>query len=188
MKQLPLLKILLSRPIPLFTSLPYQIHLIPPNTRMAPPRANTPSRHRPSQAVKAEPESEADTEAESSAPRAKTPYRRLHNQVAETEPEAEFENETRGSGAKTPSRHRPSRPIEADAEAENQIENLAQETVSTNPTTPRQWALHFANLVRSLIIPSSCFLCMALPSTLLPILTPTHSHICSRTPQPPKTC
>ena len=129
---------------------------------MAPPRANTPSRHRPSQAVKANPEPEANTEAESSAPRAKTPYRRRHNLVAETKPEAEIENETRASRAKTPSRRRPTRPIEADAGAENQIESLAQATIPIHPPAPRQWALYFANLVRSPFIPSFCFLCVAL--------------------------
>ena len=132
---------------------------------MAPPRANTPSRHRPSQTVKAGPEPEADTEAEISAPRAKTPYQRHHNQVGDTEPEAEIENtEIRASRALTSWHHRrrPSQPTEADAdaEAENQIENLAQPTIPTrNPPAPRQWALYFANLVRSPLIPSSpsCF-------------------------------
>ncbi len=153
---------------------------------MAPPRANTPSRHRPSQTVKAGPEPEADTKAEISAPRAKTPYQRHHNQVGDTKPEAEIENtETRASRALTSWHHRrrPSRPTEADAhahaEAENQIEKPAQPTIPTrNPPAPRQWALYFANLVRSSfhpIIILLLFLSMALTAFYLPFL-PIYSH------------
>ena len=149
---------------------------------MAPPRANTPSRHRSSQAVKAGPEPEVDTEAETSAPRAKTPHQRRHNQVTETEPEAETENnETLASRALTSwhNRRRPSQPTEADPDvkAENQIEDPTQATIpTTNPSAPHQWSLYFANLVRSPFIPSSsCFFSQhahCLLSTLLLI----HSH------------
>ena len=139
---------------------------------MASRRTNTPSRHRPSKAAKAEPEPEADTEAENSAPRAKTPHRRRHDQVTETNPEAEIENETESSRAITAwHNRRPSQSTEADGEqeAENQPKNPVQPAIPTeNSPAPRQWALYFANLVRAPFIPSfPCFSrhahCLLLP-------------------------
>ena len=138
---------------------------------MAPPRPNTPSRRRPSQSTKAGPQPEVETEAESSAPRAKTPHRRHHDQVTQTEPEAEIENtETVSSRALTAwHNRRPSRSSEADAdaEAEKQLEKPAQPDIPTKtPGAPRQWALYFAKLVRSLFILSLCFFSTCtLPST-----------------------
>ena len=101
---------------------------------MAPPRPNTPSRHRSNQTKK-----------------------------AELYPEAEIgilNKEPRPSKPKPPSRHhhRPptTHPIEAEAQAStHQIETLlglAQATIPTSedPPSPRQWAKYFANLVCSL--------------------------------------
>ena len=130
---------------------------------MAPRRTNTPSRRRPSQAIRAEREPGADSEAESSAPRAKTSHQRRSNQVTETNPEVEIENnETKSSRALIAwHNRRPSRLTEADAdqEAENQPETQAQPIIPTKPPrAPRQWALYFANLVRLPFVPSfSCF-------------------------------
>ena len=147
---------------------------------MRPPRPNTPSRHRSSQAIKAGPEPEADTEAQTSAPGAKIPHRRRHNHVAETEPEAEIETSASRALTSWHNRRRPSQPTEADSdveEAENQFENLTQATIpTTNPPAPRQWALYFANLVRLPFIPSpSCFFSRR-GHCLLPTLLPIHSH------------
>ena len=153
---------------------------------MPPPRTNTPSRHRSSQAIKAGPEPEADTEAQSSAPRAKTPHRRHHNHVAETEPEAELETSASRALISWHHRRRPSRLTEAAAdaeEAENQIENPTQATIPTkNSPAPRQWALYFANLVCSLSVPSSCFFsgmdtAFFLPFSRFILTTTTRSHI-----------
>ena len=153
---------------------------------MRPLRTNTPFRHRSSQAIKAGPEPEADTEAEISAPGAKTPHRRRHNHVAETEPEAEIETSASRALTSWHHRRRPSRGTEADADAEeveNQLENPSQPTIATkNASAPRQWALYFANLVCSLFIPSSCFFsgmdtAFYLPFSPFILITTTHSHI-----------
>ena len=140
---------------------------------MAIPRTNTPSRRRPSQAIKSVPEPEADTEAEIPAPQAKTSHRRRHNQVTDTKPEAEIEN----NGTDAPrALAEAEAEAEAKAEAGNQLENPAHATIPTkNPLAPRQWALYFANLVRSPLIPSSsCFpSAWTLPSTHP---SPIHSH------------